>query len=219
MRWHKILAAKGWSVPHWPVEWGGTGWNITQRYIYDEEFGLAGAPALAPFGPSMCASVLLRFGTPQQKHRFLPRIREGDDFWVQGYSRAGRRLRPGVAEDPRRTPRRPLPRQRPEDLDHAGPVRRLDLLPGAHRRHGREAAGGHQLPAHRHDDARHHRAPADPDGRRPRGERDLLRRRQGAGGEPGVRGEQGLDGGQVPARPRAHGLGRGRRLAGASWPR
>ena len=37
IRWHKILAAKGWSVPHWPVEWGGTGWDITQRYIRSEE--------------------------------------------------------------------------------------------------------------------------------------------------------------------------------------
>ena len=89
VRWHKILAAKGWSVPHWPVEWGGTGWDITQRYIYDEEFGLAGAPGLPSFGPAMCASVLLRFGTPEQKARFLPRIREGDDFWVQGYSEPG----------------------------------------------------------------------------------------------------------------------------------
>jgi alkylation response protein AidB-like acyl-CoA dehydrogenase len=89
IRWHKILAAKGWSVPHWPVEWGGTGWNITQRYIFDEEFGVAGAPALPPFGPAMCAAVLLRFGTPAQKDRFLPRIREGDDFWVQGYSEPG----------------------------------------------------------------------------------------------------------------------------------
>jgi len=89
VRWHKILAAKGWSVPHWPVEWGGTGWDITQRYIYDEEFGLAGAPGLPPFGPAMCASVLHRFGTPEQKARFLPRIREGDDFWVQGYSEPG----------------------------------------------------------------------------------------------------------------------------------
>jgi alkylation response protein AidB-like acyl-CoA dehydrogenase len=89
LRWHKILAAQGWSVPHWPVEWGGTGWNITQRYIYDEEFGLAGAPSLPPFGPSMCASVLLRFGTPEQQQRFLPRIRDGDDFWVQGYSEPG----------------------------------------------------------------------------------------------------------------------------------
>jgi len=89
IRWHKILAGKGWSVPHWPVEWGGTGWNITQRYIYDEEFGLAGAPGLPPFGPAMCASVLHRFGTPEQKARYLPRIREGDDFWVQGYSEPG----------------------------------------------------------------------------------------------------------------------------------
>ncbi len=88
-RWHKILAAKGWSVPDWPEEWGGTGWNITQRYLYDEQFGLAGAPPLPSFGPSMCASVLLRFGTQQQKDRFLPRIREGDDFWVQGYSEPG----------------------------------------------------------------------------------------------------------------------------------
>ena len=89
IRWHRILAAKGWSVPHWPVEWGGTGWNNTQRYIFDEEFGLAGAPGLPPFGPQMCASVLMKFGTPQQQDRFLPRIREGDDFWVQGYSEPG----------------------------------------------------------------------------------------------------------------------------------
>ena len=89
LRWHRILAAKGWSVPHWPIEWGGTGWNITQRYIYDEEFGVAGAPNLPPFGPAMCASVLLRFGSPEQKARFLPRIRDGLDFWVQGYSEPG----------------------------------------------------------------------------------------------------------------------------------
>ena len=89
IRWHKILAAKGWAVPHWPVEWGGTGWDNTLRYIFDEEFGLAGAPGVAPFGPLMCAAVLMRFGTPEQKQRFLPRIREGDDFWVQGYSEPG----------------------------------------------------------------------------------------------------------------------------------
>ena len=89
LRWHKILAAKGWSVPHWPVEWGGTGWDMTQRYIYDEEFALAGAPRLPPFGPAMCAPVLLKFGTSAQKEQFLPRIREGDDFWVQGYSEPG----------------------------------------------------------------------------------------------------------------------------------
>ena len=67
LRWHKILAKKGWAVPHWPVEWGGTNWDITQRYIFNEEFGLAGAPNLPNFGPNMCASVLMRFGTDAQK--------------------------------------------------------------------------------------------------------------------------------------------------------
>ncbi len=88
-RWHRILATQGWSVPHWPEAWGGTGWDITRRYLYEEQFGLAGAPMLPPFGPSMCASVLLRFGTPTQQSRFLPRIRSGEDFWVQGYSEPG----------------------------------------------------------------------------------------------------------------------------------
>lgn len=89
LRWHRILAAKGWLAPAWPVEWGGTGWNAVQRSIYDEEYALAGCPIVAPFGPVMCASVLLRFGTAAQKQRFLPRIYSGEDFWCQGYSEPG----------------------------------------------------------------------------------------------------------------------------------
>jgi len=89
MRWHRILAKKGWIVPAWPKEWGGTGWNVVQRYIFDEELGLAGAPPIIPFGVTMCAAVLLRFGTEAQKKRFLPRIANGDDFWCQGYSEPG----------------------------------------------------------------------------------------------------------------------------------
>jgi alkylation response protein AidB-like acyl-CoA dehydrogenase len=89
VRWHKILAKKGWVAPAWPVEWGGTGWNAVQRYIYEEEYALAGAPPIAPFGPTMCASVLLRFGSDAQKKRFLPRIYNCDDFWCQGYSEPG----------------------------------------------------------------------------------------------------------------------------------
>jgi alkylation response protein AidB-like acyl-CoA dehydrogenase len=89
LRWHKILAAKGWVAPAWPKEWGGTGWNVVQRYIFEEELGYAGAPPLIPFGLAMCAPVLLRFGSEDQKRRFLPRIYRGDDFWCQGYSEPG----------------------------------------------------------------------------------------------------------------------------------
>jgi alkylation response protein AidB-like acyl-CoA dehydrogenase len=87
--WHRKLAKKGWVAPHWPVEWGGTDWTVVQRYIFEEECGAAGCPPIVAFGVRMCAPVLLRFGTPAQKQRFLPRIYNGDDFWVQGYSEPG----------------------------------------------------------------------------------------------------------------------------------
>src|SRR5687768_15940145 len=89
LRWHKILAQKGWVAPAWPKEWGGTGWSLVQRYIFEEGFGYAGGPMLIPFGLSMCAPVLLRFGTEAQKRRFLPPIYQGEDFWCQGYSEPG----------------------------------------------------------------------------------------------------------------------------------
>ena len=89
LRWHKILAKKGWIAPAWPKEFGGTGWNLVQRYIFEEELGYVGSPPLIPFGLSMCGPVLLRFGTDAQKKRFLPRIYNGDDFWCQGYSEPG----------------------------------------------------------------------------------------------------------------------------------
>ena len=89
LRWHKILAKKGWVAPAWPKEWGGTGWNLVQRYIFEEELGYAGSPPLIPFGLAMCAPVLLRFGSEAQKKRFLPRIYQGEDFWCQGYSEPG----------------------------------------------------------------------------------------------------------------------------------
>src|SRR5438093_9058412 len=87
--WHRILAGRGWVAPAWPREWGGTGWNVVQRYIFEEELGYVGAPPLIPFGLAMCAPVLLRFGNEAQKKRFLPRIYQGEDFWCQGYSEPG----------------------------------------------------------------------------------------------------------------------------------
>ncbi|MDB5798763.1 MAG: pimeloyl-CoA dehydrogenase large subunit [Paucimonas sp.] len=89
MAWHRILAAKGWVAPSWPVEWGGTGWNPVQRFIFEEECGYAGAPPLPALSLLMCAPVLIRYGTQAQKQRFLPRIYYGEDFWCQGYSEPG----------------------------------------------------------------------------------------------------------------------------------
>jgi len=86
LAWFRILARKGWSVPHWPVEWGGTGWTPRQHDIFASECAAAQAPVMAPQGARMVAPVVLAFGTPEQKQRWLPAIRAGDDYWAQGYS-------------------------------------------------------------------------------------------------------------------------------------
>ena len=88
-RWFRILAKKGWSVPHWPLEWGGCGWTARQHALFADELAAAGAPVLAPQGVRMVAPVLLAFGTPEQKALWLPAIRAGDDYWCQGYSEPG----------------------------------------------------------------------------------------------------------------------------------
>lgn len=85
-RWHRILAQKGWAAPHWPEEWGGTNWTAVQRYIFEEECTAAGCPTQLPTSVPMCGPVLLRFGSEEQKKRFLPGIYSGDEVWCQGYS-------------------------------------------------------------------------------------------------------------------------------------
>ncbi len=89
LAWHKILAKKGWIAPAWPVEYGGTGWNATQRYIWSEETARADCIRILPFGITMVAPVIYTFGTPEQKAKFLPGILSGDDWWCQGYSEPG----------------------------------------------------------------------------------------------------------------------------------
>ena len=89
LSWHRILHAKGWVAPAWPVEYGGTGWTPTQKYIWSEETARAECIRLMPFGLSMVGPVIYTFGTPEQKAQFLPGILSGEDWWCQGYSEPG----------------------------------------------------------------------------------------------------------------------------------
>ncbi len=86
LAWQQILYKKGWVAPHWPVEYGGTGWDEMQRYIFSSECAAAGAPGLAPMGLRMVAPVIMKYGTPEQRKFFLSRILSGEDYWCQGYS-------------------------------------------------------------------------------------------------------------------------------------
>jgi len=88
-RWQKILNENGWMAPNWPVEYGGTGWTTTQKYIFAQEMGSASAPAPMPFGVSMVGPVIYTFGSQEQKDYYLPRILNSDDWWCQGYSEPG----------------------------------------------------------------------------------------------------------------------------------
>lgn len=87
--WQKILHAKGWGAPSWPAAWGGPGWDPIRQHIFEEECALAGAPRQLPFGLRMVGPVLMRFGSPAQQQRFLPRIPGAQDWWCQGYSEPG----------------------------------------------------------------------------------------------------------------------------------
>ncbi len=87
--WQKRLYKQGWIAPGWPKEYGGTGWNATQKFIYETERSAAGIRDVIPFGLNMVGPVIYAFGNEEQKQRFLPRILQSDDWWCQGYSEPG----------------------------------------------------------------------------------------------------------------------------------
>jgi pimeloyl-CoA dehydrogenase large subunit len=89
VNWQRVLNRKGWAVPHWPVEYGGTGWDPMKQYIYLEELQKTPAPQPLPFGVNMVGPVIYTFGNDAQKERFLPAIRNLDDWWCQGFSEPG----------------------------------------------------------------------------------------------------------------------------------
>ena len=205
--WHKTLAEEG--LDRAPLAEGvgrhrtGPSCSATSSR---RSAAARGAPPLVPFGVRMCAPVLLRFGTAGAEAALPARHLQRRGLLVPGLLGARRGLRPRVAEDARGARGRSLRGQRPEDLDHARALRRLDLLPGAHRRQDADKRqdgisfllidmkspgitvrpimlmdGGHEVNEVFFDEVK---VPAE---------------------QPRARGGQGLDGGEVPARPRAHG--------------
>lgn len=87
--WQAILNERGWLATLWPKEYGGPGWTPVHKYIFEKECAIAGAPALPVLGLKLVGPVICRFGTPEQKAQFLPRILSGEDYWCQGYSEPG----------------------------------------------------------------------------------------------------------------------------------
>ncbi|MPY96439.1 MAG: acyl-CoA dehydrogenase [Actinophytocola sp.] len=85
--WERHLAAAGWNCVGWPVEHGGAGATLEQQVIFHEEYARANAPArVSHLGQELLGPTLIEFGTPEQQRRFLPRIRDVEELWCQGYS-------------------------------------------------------------------------------------------------------------------------------------
>jgi pimeloyl-CoA dehydrogenase large subunit len=85
----RILNARGWATPNWPVEWGGQNWSPIQIYLYQDEMQQANYPAPIAFNVSMVGPVIAQFGSQEIKERFLPATANADIFWCQGFSEPG----------------------------------------------------------------------------------------------------------------------------------
>jgi alkylation response protein AidB-like acyl-CoA dehydrogenase len=89
LKWQRALYKRGWAAPNWPLEYGGTGWTPSQKYIFESETAAAGTPLVSPMGLKMVAPVLMAFGSDEQKRKYLPPILASEVWWCQGYSEPG----------------------------------------------------------------------------------------------------------------------------------
>ena len=89
MVWQQALGKRGWLAYTWPKKFGGPGFDVTQRFLFENVLAEEGAPRIIPFGVKMVGPVIYTFGNDAQKERFLPGIRSSEVQWCQGYSEPG----------------------------------------------------------------------------------------------------------------------------------
>ena len=88
--WHRYLADHGYACLHWPHEFGGAAATVTYQAVFAEECARAGVPRqLNITGADLVGPVLIKFGSQEQKSRYLEPIRLGDDVWCQLFSEPG----------------------------------------------------------------------------------------------------------------------------------
>ncbi len=89
-RWMEVMAARGWTVPDWPTDYGGGGLSPAETKILRQEMARIGARnPLMSFGISMLGPALLKYGSEKQKKLYLTQIARGEIRWCQGYSEPG----------------------------------------------------------------------------------------------------------------------------------
>jgi alkylation response protein AidB-like acyl-CoA dehydrogenase len=84
--WHATLVDHGYAGPSWPREYGGMDLPFSRQVIYQEEIARAKVPGPLGTGLGIVAPTIIRYGTPEQKQRWLRPMLRGDLVWCQGYS-------------------------------------------------------------------------------------------------------------------------------------
>ncbi len=88
--WLERMAARGWTAPEWPSEYGGGGLSQQEHKVLREEMARINArPPLSSFGIWMIGPAILKFGSEELKRQHLPPIIRGEIRWCQGYSEPG----------------------------------------------------------------------------------------------------------------------------------
>jgi acyl-CoA dehydrogenase len=85
--WLESMAERGWTAPTWPKEYGGGGLSRDEAKVLREEMRAINARSpLDSFGIWMLGPALLKYGSEEQKKKYLPEITRGEIRWCQGYS-------------------------------------------------------------------------------------------------------------------------------------
>lgn len=81
------LADAGILFPHWPKEMGGDGLGPWEQQILAEEMWIAGEPRGGQYmNVNWIGPTLEKYGTAEQKARYLEPITKGQSLWCQGFS-------------------------------------------------------------------------------------------------------------------------------------
>jgi alkylation response protein AidB-like acyl-CoA dehydrogenase len=87
--WNATLFDNGYAGPGWPVEVGGMALDLRRQVIYSDELARARVPAPPGNGVGMCGPTIIKYGTPEQRERFLRPMLRSDEVWAQAFSEPG----------------------------------------------------------------------------------------------------------------------------------
>ncbi|MGV9774809.1 acyl-CoA dehydrogenase family protein [Streptosporangium sp. NPDC003464] len=87
LAWERLLGEAGWTCLGWPRQYGGRDATLEEQVAFHEEYARAAAPArVGHIGEGLIGPTIIDHGTEEQRRRFLPPIRRGEELWCQGYS-------------------------------------------------------------------------------------------------------------------------------------